>query len=253
VTETGRQFPSLTFMTSRSTLVSLLLFATLGAGAPVAAAEPPPGDGYQYRGVVAAGDWVRLRTLNGSITVETSRGSELEVIAQVRARRSDPAAVEIVRREGAGGVTFCALWPAQRRTCAADGDYRHGGLERNDLQVDFLVRVPARARVDLHTVNGTISLRGDAAAVIARTTNGPIELDLHRQIGAGGVRLETTNGPIRVRAERPVDADVEARAVNGRIQIGPHSYRRSARATVGAGGRPLVARTVNGAVHIDAR
>jgi hypothetical protein len=232
------------------TIAACLFLVLITSGCRAAGATSEPGESYRWTGELGSYDWLRIRNLAGSISVETTSGTEIEVVAEIRARRSDPG-VQIVRTSGAGGMTFCAVWRGGKAMCAADGEYRPARAGRDDVQVHFRIRIPERTRVDLSTVNGQISFEGTAAALTARTTNGPIAVDLGRDAVADAIRLETTNGSIRVRARGTLDADVEAWAENGLIEVGGLTYQGRARIRLGTGGRTLVARTVNGPIRIS--
>ena len=50
-------------------------------------------DNFNWSGRVQAGRWIRVRNLNGSITVGQANGDNVEVTATKRWRRGDPNAV----------------------------------------------------------------------------------------------------------------------------------------------------------------
>ena len=71
-----------------------------------------------------------------------------------------------VRQVGSGGgdVLVCALWN-DRSTCDEDGYHSHndgwrGDNDHNDVQVEFVVRLPAGVKIDASTVNGGVTVDG---------------------------------------------------------------------------------------------
>src|SRR3712207_2053342 len=80
---------------------------------------------FRWDGRIPEGSWIRVRNLNGGITVEEADGDEVEVRAEKHWRRGDPEDVRFeVKRDG-DNVTICALW-FDNSECDADS-YRTRG------------------------------------------------------------------------------------------------------------------------------
>jgi hypothetical protein len=235
---------------------------------------------FTWSGTVREGRWVYVRNLNGPVRVEQGTGDKAEVRAEKRWRRGDPEDVKItVRQVGAGGgdVIVCALWN-DRSTCDEDGYHSHSdgwwrNNDHNDVQVEFVVRLPAGVKIDASTVNGRVEIDGATSNVVAHTVNGSIDA---RSTG-GSVTAHTTNGDVMVSSARldgdhtefstvngtvtvslpaSVNADVEMHTVNGRLSSdfpltveGSFSPRRL-HATLGKGGPTLRLSTVNGSIRL---
>ena len=235
---------------------------------------------FTWSGTVREGRWVYVRNLNGPVRVEQGTGDKVEVRAEKRWRRGDPEDVKItVRQVGSGGgdVLVCALWN-DRSTCDEDGYHSHSdgwwrNNDHNDVQVEFVVRLPAGVKVDASTVNGGVEIEGATSNVVAHTVNGSIDA---RSTG-GSVTAHTTNGDVMVSSARldgdhtefstvngtitvslpaSVNADVEMHTVNGRLSSdfpltveGSFSPRRL-HATLGKGGPTLRLSTVNGSIRL---
>ena len=235
---------------------------------------------FTWSGTVREGRWVYVRNLNGPVRVEQGTGDKVEVRAEKRWRRGDPEDVKItVRQVGAGGgdVIVCALWN-DRSTCDEDGYHSHSdgwwrNNDHNDVQVEFVVRLPAGVKIDASTVNGGVEIAGATSNVVAHTVNGSIDA---RSTG-GSVTAHTTNGDVMVSSARldgdhtefstvngtvtvslpaSVNADVEMHTVNGRLSSdfpltveGSFSPRRL-HATLGKGGPTLRLSTVNGSIRL---
>ncbi|HVF86894.1 MAG TPA: hypothetical protein VM866_04860, partial [Pyrinomonadaceae bacterium] len=101
---------------------------------------------FRWRGTIAAGRVVEIKGVNGNVRAEPSAGGEVEVAAEKTGRRSDPESVRVQVVEHADGVTICAVYPSshanQPNTCAPGEGYR-SSVRDNDVNVDFVVRVPA--------------------------------------------------------------------------------------------------------------
>jgi hypothetical protein len=235
---------------------------------------------FTWSGTVREGRWVYVRNLNGPVRVEQGTGSKVEVRAEKRWRRGDPEDVKITVRQSGGNdgdVIVCALWN-DRSSCDEDGYHSHSdgwwnNNNRNDVQVEFVVKLPAGVKVDASTVNGGVEIDGATSEVVAHTVNGSVEA---RSTG-GPVSSRTTNGDITVRSasidrehteysttngsitvELPasVNADIDMRTVNGHLSSdfpltveGSFSPRRM-HATLGKGGATLRLSTVNGSIRL---
>jgi len=231
---------------------------------------------FRWQGRIAAGDTVEIRGVNGSIQAIGSSGDQVEVVATRRGRRSDPEAVQIKTIEHDGGVTVCALYPspgsARPNECLPGGKGRMS-VKNNDVNVDFVVRVPARVRLHARTVNGAIDASGLSADADAETVNGSVKIQtsgvaraqavngsvnatMGRADWSSEVAFKTVNGSIRVILPASASTTVEAETVNGRIvsdfEVSQGTVtRRRLTGTIGAGGRALSLETVNGSIHIS--
>lgn len=257
--------------------------ATLLAGALLLVAAPAAAqradETIDWDGEIARGRTVYVKNLNGAVTVEPASGRTVEIEARKRVRRGDPAFVRVeVRRVGSGDgdVLACALWGADA-TCSADDyrtrDRRGGNGNRNDISVEFVVRVPEGVRLNLSTVNGALDIRGATDAVKASTVNGGIQASSlggpvtastvngsitvrMGETGTEDLRYSTVNGSITLEVPASFDADLQMSTVNGAIDsdfpltVQGRMNARSLRATVGRGGRALVVSTVNGSVRL---
>ncbi len=241
------------------------------------AAQEQDENRWTWSGSLAEGRTVFLHNVNGGVRFETSTGNTVEVVALKRWRRGDPDDVRIEARTvgGANGdILICAFWNP-RASCDAEG-YNGGSRERwtdrNDVSVEFTVRVPAYARVEASTVNGRIRIDQVQGAVRARTVNGDVEAHssggrvsastvngdvlVSGRVEAGGVEYSTVNGSITIELPPNVSCDVDLSTVNGRIATDfPITFDgtinpRRIRASVGDGGPTLRARTVNGSIRL---
>jgi len=77
----------------RTSLRSLALLA--GLALPAAGQQTQTDNSFKWNGQIAAGNWVNVHNLNGTVTVGAATGSEVQVTATKRWRRGDPATVRI--------------------------------------------------------------------------------------------------------------------------------------------------------------
>jgi hypothetical protein len=237
------------------------------------------GDTFTWSERMRDGSWLRVKNLNGPITVTASDGDVAEVRGEKSWRRGDPEEVRIeVIRDG-DNVTICALWN-EDAWCDQD-DYRHEGRGRgdqsNDVSVEFTVRLPRGVNVNVATVNGGVDVNGADAAVEAHTVNGRVDASssggpvraatvngsvfatIGSLEGSGDLSFSTVNGSVTVEVPSSLDADIEMSTVNGHLRtefpitvsgrVDPHHLR----ATIGRGGRRLHLKTVNGGIELRKR
>lgn len=238
-------------------------------------AEARQGD-FNWSGQVAAGDFVEIKGVNGRISAEPATGGTVEVVAEKRARSSDPKSVRIEVVEHAGGVTICSIYPSKdpsRPNTCVPGENNHMNVRNNDTSVNFTVRVPAGVGFRGRTVNGGITAENLAGPVEARTINGSVRIStsgvarastvngsivaaMGRADWTNDLEFATVNGSIDLSLPASLSADVDASTINGQITTdfaltvtGRFSHR-NLNGTVGGGGRELRLKTINGSVKL---
>jgi len=231
---------------------------------------------FRWSGRIPAGGSLEIKGVNGAISAEPAGGAEAVVTTEVRARRSDPRSVRIEVVEHDGGVTLCAVYPSPERArenVCAPGTEGRMNTNRNDVEVAFRVLVPAGTPFVARTVNGGIEaldMAGDVRAVTvngdvevtttasaeAETVNGSIEVAMGGSPAARGLSFSTVNGSIRLDIPDDMDAELDARWLNGDLEsdlpimLSGRMGRRSARGALGEGGPLLEISTVNGSIRI---
>jgi hypothetical protein len=229
---------------------------------------------FHWKGRIAAGKTIEIKGVNCDVSAVAGSG-ETEVRAVKTAKRSDPDDVKIEVVEHEDGVTICAVYPSdgRRENVCASGRGGHSNVRDNDVEVHFTVKVPAGVRfagktvngevdvanlagdVDVATVNGSIRISTGGYAD-ATTVNGSIVASMGRADWSDGLAFTTVNGGITLDLPASLSADVRASTVNGDIlsdfpltvtgRLGP----RRVNGTIGAGGRELALRTVNGNIKL---
>ena len=233
---------------------------------------------------VPAGQWIRVRNVNGEMRVRASTSDKVEITATKTWRRGDPKDVSIETKKASdGSILVCAIWVNTNAVCTENGysthnDDHHGwDRDRNDVAVDFEIRVPKGVKVGVWSVNGAVSVDGvsnevragtvnggvDAVSsggpVQASTVNGSVRATMGRLDGDQDLNFSTVNGSVVAEFSGDIDADIDLSTVNGRFQtdwpvtITGRIDPRHLRATLGKGGRRIRLSTVNGNVELRKR
>jgi hypothetical protein len=202
-----------------------------------------------------------LENTNGAVTIETWSEASVSIEAEKVAPEGqiDDVRVEI-RGEGS-------------RVDVLTHHVRRGGWGRHG-RVQYHVKVPQDARVEVETTNGSVRVIGTGGALRASTTNGGVEIReaagsveasttngsiraAYREAPEGGTqRLSTTNGSVTLTLPADVSGDFSASTVNGGIstdfplQVSGRFGGRKLRGRLGDGSPRFELSTVNGAVKI---
>lgn len=209
-----------------------------------------------------AGGRFSLENVNGRVEVVTWDEPRVRIEADKAA--SSEEALERVRVEIAGEGDRVEV-----RTRVPHGTF-FGGTGR----VSYRITLPASARVDVRTVNGSVEVRGvagtvkastvngsvsvrDAAGEVeASTVNGGIDADYRSAPASGRHRFSTTNGGIDVTLPRDAGGRLEAHVVNGGIHCefdltDGQKSRRRLEGRLGPGDAQFELGTVNGGIHVS--
>jgi hypothetical protein len=236
---------------------------------------------FEWRGRIAQGDVIEIKGVNGSVNASFTSGDEVEVRAsKVEHRRGNAEDVEIRVVEHDDGVTICAVYPHRDRdranTCEAGRNGRNN-TRNNDVEVNFVVLVPAGVRFAGNTVNGDVEaegLRADARVSTvngdarvettglaeASTVNGSVYASFGRPDWSRELDFSTVNGSVTVEMPDETNARVSANTVNGSLEsdfpltITGRFGNRRMRGTIGSGdGGDLSLSTVNGSIRLKRR
>ncbi len=226
---------------------------------------------WEHSARVERGQTIWIHGVNGGIRAEATTGDQVIVEATIKGRTSDPRDVDIRVVPDSDGIAFCAIYPGSRSVCES-GRYEMP-VKNNDVQVSFVVRVPAGVKLQASTVNGGIIVRGLDAPVRAvtvngsceiattssgeaRTVNGSVRASLGRIAVTDALEFSTVNGSVTLHVEGPLDAEISARTVNGRVRSEfdvANSRRRGGRTlegTIGRGGARIDMSCVNGSISL---
>ena len=209
-----------------------------------------------------AGGSLELQNVNGTVDVQGWDRNEVEVhaVKTAKHKESDLERVSIEVDAKPDVVSITTRYP------------QNEGVE---VAVDYTIHVPHGARVehigtvngtlriagvdsveDLHTVNGNIEVFEAGGSIHAHTINGNVRLELARLTDKTGATGETTNGSLVLAVPSDMQADVEARCLNGNfsselpITMESTQRPREMHGKLGRGGAPIHLRTVNGGIRV---
>jgi hypothetical protein len=229
---------------------------------------------FDWRGSVAVGDRIEIKSLAGDVRASFTTGDEVVVRAIKSGRDSDPAsvAIEVVRH--AEGVTICAVYPdvpgLEPNECLPGfaGDMSN---HDNDVEVEFVVEVPAGVEFVGRVVYGDVEAVGLRSDVFVLTTggdvtvattgiaavtaaSGSIDVTIGQADPGRDLAFRTAAGDVNVRVPANTNADVWASTSSGSISsdFPLDGTARTRSGTLGDGGPNLWLSTVNGNVGLSA-
>lgn len=155
---------------------------------------------------------VKVFEVSGSITVEAVPGNEISLLASAegdlevkKGEENDGLfKTEIVgdtlrigrTREKRKGWSFPVFWGS------------------DDLEIDYVLKVPPSVALDVSTVNGRIATRGTEGETEASTVNGSIDIET---AGTRGLQATTVNGRVKAKFTRSFQG-ARFKTVNGGVE-----------------------------------
>ena len=241
-----------------------------------AAAAPAAAQDYHFTREISPGGRLEIENINGRVEVTPAAGRTADVAVTKTVRSGDGSMVKAISEVTANGLHVCTIYlnrDPNRRTC--NGDNNDSGHRNNRLDVDmhYVVRIPAGVRLVVSDVNGNVSVTGadvdskietvngdvmfdGTGATSLETVNGKIVATFTRASWEGTMHVSTVNGSVDLAFPADLSADVRGETVNGGIQstfpitiekgFGPKSFE----GRIGNGGRRLSIETVNGAITL---
>lgn len=208
------------------------------------------------------GGTFELQNVNGTVEVQGWDRNEVEVhavkTANLRETDLERVSIEVDARPNAVSVT--TRYPQNEGVEVAveytihvphDAHVEHIGTVNGTLRISGLENVE-----DLHTVNGDIEVFEAGGNVHAHTTNGNVHLELAHAPDKSGATAETTNGSLVLAVPADLEAELEARCLNGNfyselpITVESSQRPREVHGKLGRGGAPIHLRTVNGGIRL---
>mgnify|MGYP002394975407 FL=1 len=216
-----------------------------------------------------------LQNVNGGIEVSSWDGNEILVEALIRIKAPSKSKarelhekVDFEIEEKAGYLRIEADLPKIRQVSM-------GLRDHISIAVHYEVKVPrsihlelesvnggidveaVRGRFDIRTTNGSIDLRDMEGEGEVKTVNGGIECRIIEFPSEGRLGLRTTNGGVHLWLPDDVGASLEAKTINGRVDLdiplvrSIRVKRRSISGVLGKGGGRIVVKTINGGISIE--
>src|SRR6267378_668974 len=162
-----------------------------------------------------------LQNVNGTIDVQGWDRNEVEIhaVKTAKQKESDLERVTIDVDAKPDAISITTRYP-QNEGVEVAVDYTihvpHGAHIEHIGTVNGTLRIAGVESVeDLHTVNGNIEVFEAGGTVHAHTTNGNVHLELAHLPDKTGATAETTNGSLVLAVPSDLQANVEARCLNG--------------------------------------
>jgi hypothetical protein len=249
------------------TLTSVLKrFASVAAGfrgGEDSFVEESPELAFHWSGPMSSGQTLAIAGINGAVCVRGVAGGEVRLAAIRRGSRSQMKDVRVAVERKADGVKVRAIYPRRIRM----------GW-RSQVEVNFMLEIPAGVRLvarvengginvksvngeaELFTANGVVSIY-DSGWVSAEAINGYIHASIREPNWGRPLRFRTVNGSIRVELPSSASARIRARTVNGIVSASFPLAIEQKRHNFLSGvlgsdaGRELLCECGNGSVHLS--
>lgn len=208
------------------------------------------------------GGYFELQNVNGAVDVQGWDRNEVEVhaVKTAKQRESDLDRVSIEVDARPDAVSITTRYP-QNEGVEVAVEYTihvpHAAHVEHIGTVNGTVRISGLANLeDVHTVNGDIEAFEAGGNIHAHTTNGNVHLELAHAPDKSGATAETTNGSLVLAVPSDLQAEVEARCLNGNfyselpITMESTQRPREMHGRLGHGGAPIHLRTVNGGIRL---
>lgn len=210
---------------------------------------------------LTAGAHVEIRSINGSVDVETSDSNTAEVFVVRSARKRSDFAIRKFRVEAtAAGLLV-----------SGDND---GGGRKADVRTRVSVRLPRSISLDIEGVNGRVGVgeldgkvlisgvNGSVNVAKAHSTssisgiNGKVTLTL-QVLDAGGLEVSGINGNVELHFAESLNAELTVDGINGNVysEIGNITVKgrmdpSSFKGRIGDGGPAIRISGVNGNIEL---
>ena len=152
---------------------------------------------------------VKVIEVDGNISVEASTNNEISLLATAKGD------LEVKKGEENDGLFETTLIGDTLRIGRKEKE--RGGFhffwEIDDVEIDYVLRVPATVSLAVTTVNGKIATRGVDGDMQARTVNGPIDIET---AGTSELQASTVNGRVRAKFTRDFQG-ARFKTVNGGV------------------------------------
>ena len=173
---------------------------------------------FRWQSAMRPGEVLEVRGIVGQIRAEYTSGSQAEVVAEKDGRSRDFDEVEIRVVKERNGYTVCAVYHAHDNPgddCDNHGDKsRWGNRHSIDVDVDYVVKVPAGVEFQGNLVSGDIRAEGLRSQVRANTVNGDIFVSTTEKAWGN-----TVSGSIEISMASEDWSDLEFKTVSGDITL----------------------------------
>jgi hypothetical protein len=268
--------------TASLSTAALVLASALGLTACSDSTGPDENTGQYYgteiegewQGQVAVGSEIEIKGISGNIEAALTAGRDVVVTWTKRGQQGDPADVGVEVVPHAGGVTICAVYPdiegGTKNECSP-GQFGQMATREIDVEVDFVVLVPAGVDFNGRTIAGNVFAEGLESNVYgssisgkvkitttelaeASTVSGSVDARFGRTEWNGDLKFSAVSGSVTVSVSSSANAEVWASSASGTVSSDfslPRLIDGSLRGDIGAGGGLLRLSTVAGKVKLN--
>ncbi len=156
---------------------------------------------------------VRVFEVSGSISVEAVPGNEISLLASAKGD------LEIKKGEENDGLFKTEIvgdtLRIGRKTEKRKGWNIGFFWGTDDVEIDYVLKVPASIVLDVSTVNGRIKTRGTEGATEASTVNGSIDIET---AGTHELQATTVNGRVKAKFTKSFHG-ARFKSVNGGVEM----------------------------------
>ena len=224
---------------------------------------------------------VKIKNVNGEIFVKSWGREKVEIFADIEVKAShsrdaerfmDKVRINIDRK--ADEIYIRPDYPKVNGQGVLDSIL---GNKKPSVRVDFSIKVPEKAQVDLNSVNGSVQVVNIGGRANLATVNGKVVAKrMHNSVEAnttnGGINVEfddmqlkdnmffhTVNGSINLYVPQNISADIDISTANGGVHTDfPLTVKgkwgpKSIKGTINGGGNQIKLKTVNGSVSLHER
>lgn len=155
---------------------------------------------------------IKVFEVDGSITVDAAAGNEISLLATAKGD------LEIKKGEENDGLFETTIVGDTLRIGRRERRHRGWHIsflwDRNDKQIDYVLKMPASMSLDVRTVNGRIATRGMEGETDASTVNGGIDIET---TGMQPLQATTVNGRVRAKFTKGFQG-ARFKTVNGGVE-----------------------------------
>jgi hypothetical protein len=153
---------------------------------------------------------VKVFEVSGSISVEAAPGNEISLLASAE---GDLDVKKGVENDG----LFVTQLTGDTLSIGRKGEKRRSFTffwDRDDVEIDYVLKVPPSITLDVSTVNGRIATRGTEGATEASTVNGAIDIET---AGTHELKATTVNGRVKAKFTKAFSG-ARFNSVNGGVE-----------------------------------
>lgn len=178
----------------------------------------PTAEQFDWRGIVAQGDMIEIKNINGDVRASLTSGDEVVVHATKIGQESDPASVTIDVVRHVDGVTICPVYPdvsgMEPNECLPGLQGNMSNWD-NDVEVEFTLLIPAGVEFVGRVVGGDLEAESLESDVFASSVGGNVTVTT-----AGIAEATSVFGSVSVAIGlADPGRDLEFRSMSGNVTV----------------------------------